>query len=136
VIQQDWVEASVQALDERKALELAKLDSLELEYWDAWKRSQKDAEVETTKYSGAAEGAGKIEKQKRVEAQVGDARFLAGVMSCIERRCQILGIDAPKKIDATTGGQPIGQTDEKQFDRAILSLAETVREILPGAGAK
>lgn len=132
IIQQDWVEASVQDLNDRKAIELAKVDALEIEYWKAWERSQKDAEVNTSKVSSEG-GEQKMEKQKRVEGQVGDPRYLQGIMQCIDRRCQILGIDAPKKIDATSGGKPIGQADEEQYNRAIHSLAQTIREVLPGA---
>lgn len=130
IIQEDWVRESEQAIDERKAIELAKVDALELEYWEAWKRSQENAVVETSEISTETSGQ-KIKKQKREEGQVGDPRFLAGVMQCIDRRCQILGIDAPKKIDATSGGKPIGQAiDEVQHNRAIHSLAETLREIV------
>lgn len=136
VIQEDWVRESAQALDQRKAIELAKVDALELEYWEAWERSQKDAVSEVSEMSTDS-GGQKIRKQKKVDGQVGDPRYLAGVMQCIDRRCQILGIDAPKKFDATTAGQPItGQVDEEKYTRAIHALAETIREALPGEGAK
>ncbi|MCZ2078409.1 MAG: helix-turn-helix domain-containing protein [Bryobacterales bacterium] len=129
-IQEDWVREAAQALDRRKAIELAKVDALELEYWEAWKRSQADAISETSELSSDS-GGQKMKKQKRVDGQVGDPRFLAGVMQCIDRRCQILGIDAPKKTDVTSGGQPLGQVvDEVQHNRAIHSLAETLREIV------
>jgi hypothetical protein len=45
-----------------------------------------------------------IKKTKRREGQVGDPRYLDGVLKCIDRRCAILGIDAPKKIAGPTGG--------------------------------
>lgn len=136
VIQEDWVKESAQALDQRKAIELAKVDALELEYWEAWKRSQQDAVSEVSEMSTDS-GGQKIKKQKKVDGQVGDPRYLAGVMQCIDRRCQILGIDAPKKIDATTAGQPLtGQVDEEKYTRAIHALAETIREALPGEGSK
>jgi hypothetical protein len=34
----------------------------------------------------------------RKEGQAGNPAFLAGVLTCIERRCSILGLDAPKRF--------------------------------------
>jgi hypothetical protein len=34
----------------------------------------------------------------RKEGQAGSPAFLAGVLTCIERRCAILGLDAPKRF--------------------------------------
>ena len=103
-----WLKESVAAIDKKKALELAKLDVLELEFWDAWRRSQTKSEKSTVVRRGAgvgqAETAPVDELRIVTERQVGDARFLAGVLDCIERRCSILGIDAPKKIEATGDG--------------------------------
>ncbi len=91
--------------NEAKARELAKVDTLEVEYWDAWKRSQQNAEVETTKMQGSdPDKPGRLEKQKRVEGQVGDPRFLAGVQWCIQKRCEILGVDAPEKQEINQHG--------------------------------
>jgi Trp operon repressor len=39
VIRQEWLESRVRDFDEAKAEELAKNDVLEVEYWDAWRRS-------------------------------------------------------------------------------------------------
>jgi len=113
-IQKTWIHDAARDIGERKAQELAKIDTLELTYWEAWKRSQENAEVETTKMQGSnAKGAApdRVEKQKRVEGQVGDPGFLQGVQWCIERRCLIIGIDAPKKNEVTgAGGGPMEQT--------------------------
>jgi hypothetical protein len=41
-----------------------------------------------------------------------------------------------EEMDITSAGQPIGQIDEIQHNRAIHSLAETIREIISGADTK
>ena len=92
--------------DEARAQELAKVDLLELEYWQAWQRSCQDAETETLRQRQTTDG--KVNDFSKVtKGQAGDKRFLDGVQWCIERRCKILGIDAPSKTDLTSGGQAL-----------------------------
>jgi predicted transcriptional regulator len=111
VIQLEWSVARINDIDERKRMELAKIDNLELTYWDGWKRSQENAEVETTKMQGTRTGdddkPSKLEKTKRVEGQVGDPRFLQGVAWCVDKRCELLGLNAPKNMDVTSKGEKI-----------------------------
>ena len=107
-IQNEWMIARINDIDERKRIELAKIDNLELTYWDGWKRSQENAEVETTKMKGKdTSKPSELEKTKRVEGQVGDSRFLQGVGWCIEKRCELLGLNAPKNVDVTSGGEQL-----------------------------
>src|SRR5215212_4552915 len=40
VVRQRWRDAGLRDLDEAKTIELAKIDALELEYWDAWRASK------------------------------------------------------------------------------------------------
>jgi len=102
-LQCEWLESALIDFNSAKARELARIDYLELEYWDAWQRSCEDAE--TLVKDGTPE---KVEKLKRTsKGQAGDPRFLQGVQWCIEKRCKILGIEAPTKLDVTTGGEKI-----------------------------
>ena len=96
-IQETWRESALIDIDEAKARELAKVDRLEREYWDAWERSCEDAETIRQEGRPPEEGEkGKPEKVvKTSKGQAGDPRFLAGVQWCIERRCKIIGVDAP-----------------------------------------
>lgn len=96
-----WLASSIRDFDAARAEELAKVDNLEREYWEAWKRSCEDAETVTEKIVGDTKNK-RGEKTRRVEGQAGDPRFLAGVQWCIERRCKILGIDAPTRQDITS----------------------------------
>jgi predicted transcriptional regulator len=98
---EEWRAERVYDINEAKARELAKVDNLELEYWDAWKRSQQNAEMESKKAVKTNGALDKQEIQKRSEGQVGEPRFLLGVQWCIDKRCEILGVDAPKKIAQT-----------------------------------
>jgi transcriptional regulator with XRE-family HTH domain len=90
-----WLAAAVRDFDALKAQELAKIDAVEREYWLAWERSKQDKEI-------AIQEAGADKKVKkatlRKEGQAGNPSFLAGVLTCIERRCAILGLDAPKRF--------------------------------------
>lgn len=101
----EWMKSALIDINEAKARELAKVDALEIEYWSAWERSQLNAEVETTKMQGSdPEKPGKLEKQKRVEGQTGDPRYLAGIQWCIQKRCEILGVNAPIKTEVDNKG--------------------------------
>jgi len=98
-IQELWEQSALRDFDEMKAQELAKVDRLEREYWRGWERSCEDAE--TTRQEGSKDDAGKaaIDKiVKTAKGQAGDPRFLTGVQWCIDKRCKILGIDAPTEI--------------------------------------
>jgi hypothetical protein len=106
-LHKEWLASALVDIDEAKSRELAKIDKLEREYWQAWERSQEDAETVTKK---ATETGGVERKEGAIvtKGQAGDPRFLAGVQWCIERRCKILGIDAPeKKEHSGPGGGPI-----------------------------
>ena len=101
-LHRDWLALALVDFNEAKAQELAKIDRLEREYWAAWERSCEDAETITEK-ARASRGSDKpdsVEKTKQAKGQAGDPRFLAGVQWCIEQRCKILGIEAPKRIEA------------------------------------
>jgi len=99
-LQEQWRESALVDINEAKAQELAKIDRLEREYWDAWERSKENAETSVSERVDDGKG-GHTKAQLRAVGQVGDPRFLAGVMSCIDRRCKILGVDAPDKSSNT-----------------------------------
>ena len=56
--------------------ELVKLDRVERQAWDAWDKS-------------AAAG------------EPGDPRYLTAATTCVDRRCKLLGLDAPKRTEVT-----------------------------------
>lgn len=135
-LQRRWLNSSVSNLDEAKARELAKVDNLELEYWQAWKRSQEDAETVKQKGEVVPGEGGKpsiktTDTEKTTKGQAGDPRFLQGVQWCIERRCKILGVDAPEKHDLTTGGEKITLTVVYKDKNASSELPDNPAEAAP-----
>lgn len=104
-LHKEWLTSALLDFDQAKAQELAKIDRLEREYWTAWERSKEDAETVTERGKGTRpEGEERarpqqFERTMQRKGQVGDPRFLGGVQWCIERRCKILGIDAPERYE-------------------------------------
>jgi predicted transcriptional regulator len=109
-LRKEWLQSALVDLNEAKAKELAKIDQLEVTCWAAWERSKENAEVETVEQIGVKSKTAKkgdkeeftitperIKKNKRVEGQSGNPSFLAGIQWCINKRCEILGLDAAKR---------------------------------------
>jgi hypothetical protein len=113
-IRDQWRASSLRDFDGLKAKELDRIDALEREYWAAWDahrraggRQADDGEVDPADAddhddtedaddhddTGGTDGSAPSPKA---------AVFLAGVNKCIERRCKILGLDAPTKVAPTT----------------------------------
>ena len=121
-IRVEWKESRIRDFDEAKALELAKLDNTEREAWAAWERSQKNAVKVKTSQEGDFE---KVEKWS--EGQTGDPRFLQTVLTSIQRRCALLGLDAPfKHAQTDTQGNDI--TTPEQARAYLAELADTLRQ--------
>lgn len=102
----EWKKERVYDINEAKARELAKIDNLEVEYWEAWQRSKEEYKIKRKKATSSPDGTRK-EQEQRIEERVGTKAYLDGVQWCIEMRCKILGIEAPKKIGGPGEGLPI-----------------------------
>jgi hypothetical protein len=89
-IQQQWLASTLRDFDAVKSEQLAKVDQIEREAWDAWSRSCQPREVTVQE---ATEGETRTKKVTlRKEQQVGDPRFLQIIQKAIDQRCDILGI--------------------------------------------
>lgn len=95
----EWREKRVENINEMKMKELDRVDLLEREYWVAWELSKKD-KVKTVKREGSVGLNGIDETIESKEGQVGDPRFLQGVQWCVDKRCEILGIDNSSKNES------------------------------------
>lgn len=97
-----WLASAIRDFDAARAEELAKIDAVEAEYWQAWERSKKDKEIAVQETDGTQDEKTKRPRIKkaylRKEGQSGNPAYLAGVLTCIERRCKILGLDAPERF--------------------------------------
>lgn len=105
VIRAHWLASAIRDFDAAKAQELAKIDEVERAAWSAWERSTQDKEVSIQETDGTLDEKTKKPKMKKVslrrEGQAGAPAFLNTVLTCIERRCAILGLDAPKRFVIT-----------------------------------
>lgn len=72
---------------------------------------------------------GMLEKSYPMAAD-GDVRACDTVLKIIARRCRLLGLDAPVRIEATgQGGGPIATSSSHSIDPSMLSTS-TLRELL------
>jgi len=132
-----WQDSALMDVDAAKSEELARINRLELEYWNAWEASKRDKESTVAEKTTGTDTRTKA--VKRAEGQVGNPSFLAGVQWCIDRRCKLLGLDAPTKIAPT---DPSGTkeydniTDDDRIARlaAILDAARERRDGEAGGG--
>jgi hypothetical protein len=129
VIRERWRKETNIAIDDAKAKELAKLDLLESEYWEDWKRYLAAWEASKIKRSktrketdGTKDRDGNFVAKKvteETEARDGNPAFLKGMLDCKEgiRKCmedrrKILGLDAPAKSEVEVT-QPIAITIDR-----------------------
>ena len=107
-VRDGWLESSLRNFDEMRAEQLAKLDSQEAEAWREWQHSCEDYKKIITGRSAK----GEID---RIETgtQTGDPRYLTIILSIVERRCRLLGLDLPRKVAPTT---PDGKEPYKPLD--------------------
>lgn len=83
-----WLSENMEMMTEQKARELAKLDLLEAEAWDAWQNSKNPIKKKHTEHYRK-----KLTLEKETETESsGDPRFLSQVENCIKGRCQLLGL--------------------------------------------
>lgn len=133
-LQEAWRASALIDIDEAKARALAKVDRLEREYWTAWERSRKDSVIITQ--AGKKPAEGEMSAPDRVtritKPQEGNPRFLAGVQWCIERRCKIIGVDEPTRVDALLGSIDLSQLTDAQINR--LAEGESLIRVLANQG--
>jgi hypothetical protein len=103
VVQERWMTESTTKIAEAKALELAKLNNLEIAYWDGWDRSRKDQVTVTTEINWD----GGVREKTQTRGQSGDARFLDGINECVKTRCKILGITLDLTINIDLNVLPL-----------------------------
>jgi hypothetical protein len=96
-VRKAWQADAAMAFGDHVARQLAKLDELERTYWTAWQQSKHDSKGAPEKTGGIDLDGTPIAAGQRVEGnEPGDPRFLAGVESCIDKRCKILGLYSQK----------------------------------------
>ena len=91
----EWKETQKHNISEWIALELERIGRLESEAWDAWERSQANAETRTVKERKKDD----TRETFTSKGQCGDPRFLEVVLKCVTRRCELLGLDEPTEVN-------------------------------------
>ena len=105
-VEKQWIDDSKEHIDKIKARELARLDEIEREAFNAWKLSigvnvTKKGKQKTS-LTGVDSTVEKIERELN-----GDPRYLQIILQCQDRRAKLLGLDSPQKLDHTTDGKPL-----------------------------
>lgn len=119
-IRQQWLESRLADYNELIHRELASIEEVERNAWEGWHRSCENAV--TVKRTGTGEA--ETDTETTVKGQAGDASFLKVILDCCKRRCDLLGLDAPKKI---------AQTDKDGNDIPVDKRRATLIEALNAA---
>jgi hypothetical protein len=114
-----WRESQIINFNEAKVIELAKIDAIEQEAWAAWRRT-----IGKMKKYKHAEGEKGKSKERVMWHEAGDPRFLTVMQTCVDKRCAILGLDAPKKI------APTDPTGERPYRVAVRELSDEQLKIV------
>lgn len=135
VVRARWRADANLKMEEATARELAKIDNLEREYWDAWSRSRENAETNSQEIvdvpiiqKGVAIPAQRRLVRKQTENRDGNPRFLEGIQWCIDRRIKLLGLDAPVKVDITDRIRERAIAAGLDPDRAVAAAERILRE--------
>lgn len=113
-----WRMESVRHLNKRKSEELARLDHIEQTAWEQYDRSLRDAV--TTQEKATDDGNETTVTRK---GQAGDINCLRLILSCHERRCKLLGLDAPDKL------QVGGQIEHMTRDQVTKALTQRLFQL-------
>jgi hypothetical protein len=100
-IREDWRTKATDNIEKKKAMELGRVDMIEVEAWKAWERS-----VGTTTKTTTTKRGKDVTVSVVVDTQSGDARYLDQIHKCVEQRRRILGLDEPNRstIEDPDGG--------------------------------
>lgn len=119
VLRERWLKKMVANYDAHISEEVAKLNAIEHEYWQAWVRSQRPRRrTVRNKVTG--------DKTETTEETPGDPRFLDGLRQTCKQRVELLGMEAPKRIIAMSEEGP--QSADKDIVRIYLPETKPVEE--------
>jgi Bacterial regulatory proteins, luxR family len=117
-IRQKWKSERMVQLDEAIVLEVARLNHLEAEYWRAWNDSKSPENLTPLRSRLLLDG----------RHPNGDPRYLDGVMKCISRRIQLLGLDQAK-VDVSAMIRRYAEAVGMDPDEALSEAHRVVAEL-------
>ena len=95
IIKERFKQAQVLNVTELKNQQLAELDEVKGEAWDAWERSKGTRETKQVR-QGSQKGE---EKSVRLENQSGDSQHLRVVLKAMEDKADLVGMAPPKQLN-------------------------------------
>ena len=101
-LEKEWLASAVVDIDAARAKELARVDRLERIAWRAWRRSCQRKERASTRLEKTLEDGpkqGKTVSSKQSEARDGNAEYLKRVEWCINKRCELLKLNPPQRLE-------------------------------------
>lgn len=120
-IRQSWIESPIYQYHIVKTRELQRIDRIEAAAWDAWEQSCQDDEMTRVTTDGEKQ---KAEKTSRKQA--GDPRFLDRITWCVNKRCEILGLDQPAPVPMNDGDDDDISDDERRAE--LVELLDRLRQ--------
>lgn len=133
-VRKRWRSSAVRDFDAHREEQLARLDLLEAKAWREFERSCEDyhkrieqgEELVAPEVSEDGEPLDAPTKLVRTETggQTGDPRYMNVILNIVERRCKLLGLDAPTKVAPTNpeGDKPYQSMSESEIDNRIAEL--------------
>jgi len=137
ILRRAWQIESLSNFDKKQSIELIKIDKLEHTYWDAWELSKivqkkKKAEKIFQKRKKAEKTDnknidGELIKQSLEETDhLGDPRYLQGIQWCINKRCEIFGLNAPEKLNIQASNMPNMSNYSYEQLRELAGISQNV----------
>lgn len=128
-----WRESAILDFNDAVCDELARVRHLEAVAWDDYYAS--GGEETTTTVESTTEGsyAGSRRTGQRKRTRMRDPRFLTTVQWCIERRCKLLGLDAPERLEARVQQEGNDKHDRLAVLRAAIQSPEDALAIFDTA---
>jgi hypothetical protein len=122
-LEKEWLASALVDIDTAKAKELARIDRLERVAWRAWRRSCRRKERATTRMERKLDEdahQAKAITSKATEARDGDPGYLKCVEWCINKRCELLKLNPPQRLEhgGSTDMPPIRTELQPELTRA------------------
>ena len=123
-IRESWRTRKRESMDAYMNEILDSLDTVIREAFSEWSRSKEDYQQKQLNVSTDKKGdsQGKVQV---TQSRSGDPRYLSIILHALERKCKILGLDAPARISGPNG-EPI------EFALNVVVTDERPKEIMGG----
>lgn len=136
-IEQEWRDTYTAAINKVKERELAKLDHMEEQAWEAWEQSkqgktrdQVNAEVTTDRTTGAAKRTPRVTRTTK-ESNPGDPRYMDIIFKCIAMRIRLYGLDEIRNTGTPENGALTNDLQRRlsKYEDALSGSTFTVERI-------